>query len=301
MNEIAPKPSLYESGPSVGESSASSERRFGGIARLYGAKACARFAVARVAVVGIGGVGSWAAEALARSGVRRLTLIDLDHVAESNTNRQIHAIEGEYGKPKVQAMAERIGAIDPSAETIAVEAFLDADNAEALLRDLEWVVDCTDAVRAKAALVACARDRGIGVVSCGAAGGRRDPLRLRVADLSAVAGDPLLASLRHRLRREYGFPAAALRGRAARFGVAAVYSDEPVQYSAAGCAPGGAQPGSPLACGGYGSVATVTAAMGLAAAAQVLEGIAAQAVRAASHAESTTVAAAPESGPESEP
>ena len=276
MGDIAPESPLYESDPSGGESSASSERRFGGIARLYGDEACARFAGARVAVVGIGGVGSWAAEALARSGVRRLTLIDLDHVAESNTNRQIHALDGEYGKPKVQAMADRIRAIDPAAETVAIEEFLDAGNAEALLRGVDWVIDCTDAVRAKAALIACARERGIGAVSCGAAGGRRDPGRLRVADLSAAAGDPLLAKLRHRLRREHGYPAAGLRGRAGRFGVAAVYSDEPVRYPDpdASCAPGGAEPGSPLACGGYGSVVTVTAAMGLLAAARVLEGIA---------------------------
>ncbi len=275
MDDIVSESPLYESDSSGGEVSASSERRFGGIARLYGEEASARFTGARIAVVGIGGVGSWAAEALARSGVRRLTLIDLDHVAESNTNRQIHALDGAYGKPKVQAMADRIRAIDPMAETVAIEEFLDADNAEALLRGIDWVIDCTDAVRAKAALIACARAQGIGTVSCGAAGGRRDPGRLRVADLSAAVGDPLLAKVRHRLRREHGFPAAGLRGRAGRFDVAAVYSDEPVRYPDASCAPGGAQPGSPLACGGYGSVVTVTATMGLVAAARVLEGIAA--------------------------
>jgi len=253
---------------------APAERRFGGVARLYGESGLAQFARARVAVIGLGGVGTWAAEAFARSGVGHLRLIDLDHVSESNTNRQIHALETEFGKAKVVAMAERIRLINPQATIQAVEDFITAGNAAQLLDGLDLVVDCIDQVMAKAALIAHARQIGIRAVTCGGAGGRRDPLRIRRADLALTHGDPLLAALRQRLRQEYGFSRA--RGKVAPpFGVTAVFSEEPLQWPVAPVGSADADTlataGSPLACGGYGSAVTVTATMGFVAAACALE------------------------------
>ncbi len=246
------------------------ERRFGGVARLYGQAALARFGRARVAIVGLGGVGTWAAEALARSGVGAQTLIDLDHVSESNTNRQIHALETEFGKAKVVAMAERIRLIHPQARVCAIEEFVTAQNVGALLAGLDLVIDCIDQVAAKAALIAHARGAGIAVVTCGGAGGRKDPARIRCDDLARTHADPLLAAVRHRLRHDYGFAPAGAAGarRAAPFGIDAVYSDE--AFVGSGAAAGAAAPGNPLACGGYGSAVTVTATMGFAAAARAL-------------------------------
>jgi tRNA A37 threonylcarbamoyladenosine dehydratase len=257
----------------VDASGADLGRRFGGVARLYGADALARFGRARVGVVGLGGVGTWAAEALARSGAGRLRLIDLDHVSESNTNRQIHALETEFGKAKVVAMAERIRLIHPGARVETVEDFITPQNVVSLLEGLDLVIDCIDQVVAKAALIAHAHGVGIRVITCGGAGGRKDPARIRREDLARTRGDPLLAALRHRLRHEYGFSKAAGK-QAPHFGVAAVFSDEELVWpgtAAADGEPGAAAPGSPLACGGYGSAVTVTATMGFAAAACALE------------------------------
>ncbi len=242
------------------------ERRFAGVARLYGEAALARLREARVAVVGIGGVGSWVAEALARSGVGALSLIDLDHIAESNTNRQIHALGDNYGKAKVLAMAERIAAINPVCRLTPVEVFVDADNAAALAAGHDVVVDCIDQVSAKAALIAACRAQAIAVITCGGAGGRIDPTRLREDDLARVQGDALLAKVRYRLRRRYGF-AREIKGRARKFGIAAVYSDEPVRT------PQDCSPQARLACAGYGSTVAVTGAMGFAAAALALQHI----------------------------
>jgi tRNA A37 threonylcarbamoyladenosine dehydratase len=262
-------------------SSADVARRFGGVARLYGGPAQARFAAAHAVVVGIGGVGSWAAEALARSAVGRLTLVDLDHIAESNTNRQIHALGAAYGRAKVDAMAERIRAINPAAQVQTVEDFVTPDNAAELLgrlQPVDVVVDCIDQVQAKAALLAQCRRLGVLVVTCGAAGGRLDPTRLRSDDLARAQGDPLLAKLRYRLRRQHGFPAEAA-GRVRKFGISAVFSDEPVRRPlAAECAVDlrgvdtGQAAAAPqgLSCAGYGSAVTVTAPLGFAAAAVAL-------------------------------
>ena len=247
------------------------ERRFGAVARLYGQATLARFGSARIAVVGLGGVGTWAAEALARSGVANLTLIDLDHIAESNANRQIHALEPEFGKAKVQAMAERIRAIHPAAAVRTMEDFLSPENVARCLQGIELVIDCIDQVAAKAALIAHARQNAIAVVTCGGAGGRKDPARIRRDDLARTQGDRLLAKVRYRLRHDYGYAAAGREKRAPRFGVEAVFSDEPLCPPAPGCEAVDFTPGGPLACGGYGSCMTVTATMGLAAAAWALE------------------------------
>ena len=199
-------------------------RRFGGVTRLYGEAAAAQFRSARVVVIGIGGVGSWAAEALARSAVGHLTLVDLDHVAESNTNRQIHALGDVYGKAKVEAMAERLVAINPACRVHAIDEFASVENAAALMAGADVVLDCIDQVVAKAALIAAARAAGVSIVTCGAAGGRLDPTRIGCEDLARLTGDPLLAKVRHKLRRDYGFPRDDGK-RPPRFGVTGVYSD----------------------------------------------------------------------------
>lgn len=253
-------------------------RRFGGIARLYGPGALAAFEHAHVAVIGIGGVGSWVAEALARSAIGTLTLIDLDNVAESNTNRQIHALDGNYGKPKVDAMAERIALIDRACDVRCIEDFVDPENFDALLGGgFDYVVDAIDSVRTKTALIAWCLKRGQPLITVGGAGGQLDPTRIRIDDLALTIQDPLLSKVRAQLRKQHGFP----RGPKAKFKVSAVYSDEPLIYpEAAVCdmddvaqhlstAPGHAGPVG-LNCAGFGSSVCVTASFGFAAAAHVL-------------------------------
>jgi tRNA threonylcarbamoyladenosine dehydratase len=244
----------------------SNARRFGGITRLYGEQALARLAAAHACIIGIGGVGSWAAEALARSGIGRLTLIDLDHVAESNLNRQIHALEETVGRAKVGAMGERIAAINPACEVVTIEEFITPENVAALLPRCDYVVDAIDQVKAKAALIADCRAAGTPVVTTGAAGGKADPAMIRVEDLSRTTQDPLAAKLRSTLRRDYGFPRDAKR----KFGVECVYSLEPIRRpEAAACDVD--EPGlHGLSCAGYGSSVCVTAAFGFAAASRVL-------------------------------
>ncbi|MDR5878969.1 tRNA threonylcarbamoyladenosine dehydratase [Caballeronia sp. LZ032] len=258
------------------------ERRFGGIARLYGAPALAAFERAHVAVIGIGGVGSWVAEALARSAVGRLTLIDLDNVAESNTNRQIHALDGNYGKAKVTAMAERIRLIDPACEVREIEDFIEPGNFDAVLgTGFDYVVDAIDSVRTKTALIAwCVKNRQA-LITVGGAGGQLDPTRIRIDDLALTIQDPLLSKVRGQLRKLHGFP----RGPKARFKVNAVYSDEPLIYPEAPVCDlsegaehletGGGQQGPVgLNCAGFGSSVCVTASFGFAAAARVLRDLA---------------------------
>ncbi len=252
------------------ETTAPDQRRFGGIDRLYGAGALERATAAQVCVIGIGGVGSWAAEALARSGIGRLTLIDLDHVAESNINRQVHALEPTLGAAKVLAMRERIALINPGCRVDAVEAFIDEENVAGLLPACDAVIDAIDQVRAKAALIAHCRRQRRRIVTTGGAGGRTDPTRVVVDDLSRTVQDALASKVRARLRKEYGFP----REPGKKFGVECVFSPEGIRRPAA--ADACATPvdgGAGLACAGYGSSMAVTAAFGLAAAARVLAGI----------------------------
>lgn len=249
------------------------ERRFGGLRRLYGDAAYARLRTLTVAVVGVGGVGSWVAEALARSGVAGLVLIDLDHVAESNINRQVQALGRTLGQAKVLALRERIADIHPGCHVDMVEDFVEPGNWPALLpRSVDALVDACDQVRAKAALAAWARDAGVPAVCVGAAGGKRQPQRVEVGDLAEVTHDPLLASLRQRLRRDHGAP------RQGRVGVTCVFSREAVQRPEAVCATeastddgGTAGVDGSLNCHGYGSSVMVTAAFGLAAAAAAIE------------------------------
>ena len=237
------------------------ERRFGGLRRLYGDAAYARIRAARVAVVGLGGVGSWAAEGLARSGVAALTLIDLDHVAESNINRQVQALGATLGQSKVQALRERINDIHPGCEVNGVEEFVDEQNWPALLpHAVDTVIDACDQVRAKCAIAAWALTTGSGLVVVGAAGGKRQPQAVQVEDLALVTHDPLLAALRQRLRKLHGAP------RSGPMGVRCVFSREAVAAPAQGDASDGS-----LNCAGYGSGVVVTATFGMVAASLALE------------------------------
>ncbi len=202
------------------------EQRFGGVARLYGKQAAVRLAEAHVCVIGIGGVGSWAAEALGRSGIGRLTLVDLDEICVTNVNRQLHALQNTIGQPKVDVMASRLKGINPEVRVVVKQEFFTAETAETLLKpDFDFVVDAIDASRLKALLLACCASRSIPAVTSGGAGGRRNPTRLRVADLAESAHDPLLAQVRRDLRRNHGFPP---QGKA--MGIEAVFSTEPAVY-----------------------------------------------------------------------
>lgn len=238
-------------------------RRFTGVSRLYGDDGFSRIRSARVTVVGVGGVGSWAAEALARSGVGRLVLIDLDVVAASNLNRQAHATLANLGRNKVDAMRERIASFAPDCVVDTVDDFVTPDNATTLIAgEPDVVIDAIDQVRAKAALVAACVATSVPVIVCGGAGGKTEAAALQHADLAFTRQDALLSKLRAQLRKTYGFP----RGDR-KFGVTAVFSDE---QQAGQPADGGAG----LACAGYGSAMHMTASMGLLAAGIALKQLA---------------------------
>ncbi len=245
------------------------ERRFGALDRLYGRSAAQRIHSAHVVVVGIGGVGSWSAEALARSGVGRLTLIDMDHVAESNINRQVHALQTTLGQAKVLAMRERIALINPACIVEGVEEFVDADNWSALLPEgVDAVIDACDQVKAKTAMGAWARRSGVVFIAVGAAGGKRMAHQVEIGDLSSSTHDPLLAQLRNRLRKDHAAPREGKK-----MGVACVFSREPVSPVDPSC---GLESDGSLNCHGYGSLVMVTATFGQCAAGWVLNEIARQ-------------------------
>lgn len=243
------------------------ERRFGGLERLYGKPGAARIRAAHVAVVGIGGVGSWAVEALARSGVGQLTLIDLDHVAESNINRQIHALDDTLGQAKVHAMRERIQHIHPGCQVHCVEEFVEPGNWPAILPGgVDALIDACDQVPAKTAMAAWARVQRSLFITVGAAGGKRLAHKVDVDDLAQVTHDPLLAQLRYRLRKHHGAPRDGKK-----IGVPCVFSREAVAPPDASCA---VQGDGSLNCHGYGSVVAVTATFGQCAAGWVLDALA---------------------------
>lgn len=262
-------------------------RRFGGIARLYGTAAANALAQAHVAVVGIGGVGSWAAEALARSGVGQITLIDLDHVAESNINRQIHASDATLGQAKVQAMQARITSFHPHCRVHTVDDFVEPGNWPALLpAPVDAVIDACDQMAAKTAMAAWARTHNSLFITVGAAGGKQSPWLVEVDDLARATHDPLLAQLRQRLRKWHGAPRD---GKA--FNLACIFSREAVKHPSTcsadasadtGTAAGSATAGDgSLNCHGYGSSVTVTATFGMCAAGWVLQQLAHRAEQAA--------------------
>jgi tRNA A37 threonylcarbamoyladenosine dehydratase len=238
-------------------------RRFGGLQRLYGVQGAKRIRQAHVAVVGIGGVGSWVAEALARSGVARLTLIDMDHISESNINRQIHALSTTTGQAKVLAMRERIALIHADCQVDVVDDFVTPDNWPAVLPGQpDALIDACDQVSAKVAMAHWALQSQVGFITVGAAGGKRLAHKVDVDDLSKITHDPLLAQLRYRLRKHHG----AARGEQ-RMGIQGVFSREAVAPPDASCELEG--DGS-LNCHGYGSVVSVTATFGMCAASAIL-------------------------------
>jgi tRNA A37 threonylcarbamoyladenosine dehydratase len=243
-------------------------RRFSSVARLYGEVGFARIAAAHVVVVGVGGVGSWAVEALARSGVGQLTLIDLDHVAESNINRQIQALDSTLGAAKVRALQDRIGAVNPACRVATIEEFITPASVAGLIpAAADWVVDAIDDVPAKVALIAHCRNRDRALITTGGAGAKLDPTRVLIRDLAKTEQDALLAKTRRQLRREHGFPSDIRRP----FGIPCVYSDEPLtrgQVFALDHSAG-------LNCAGYGASVSVTATFGFVAASHVLRELAA--------------------------
>ncbi len=246
--------------------------RFSGMERLYGSATAQAFRRAHVAVVGVGGVGCWAAESLARSGVGAITLIDLDEVCISNTNRQLHALDGTYGKPKVEVMAERLRSINPACEVTPLMQFVTTSNVTTVIDGrFDAVVDAIDSVRHKAALLAHCRRNKLWVICAGGAGGQTDPTQIQVADLSRTSQDPLLAKVRNLLRREYGFSRNAKR----RFSIPAIYSTEQLTYPGSDGGVCHEKPGNGptrLDCAtGFGAASFVTGTFGFIATARVLE------------------------------
>lgn len=243
--------------------SESHSQRFGGVGRLFGAASLSRLAAAHVAVAGVGGVGSWVVEALARSGVGALTLVDLDDVCVTNTNRQSHAHDGNFGRPKIEALAERVKLIQPDCQITALHAFVTAGNVgEVLGSRYDWVVDCIDGMTNKALLIASCAGRGQPVLTVGGAGGKRDATRIQVSDLADSHGDDLLRLVKKKLRRDHGFA----RGEGHRYGIPCVFSGEhPVfPWSDGTCAPD-PEPGSSLkldCASGFGTAAFVTGSFG---------------------------------------
>ena len=256
----------------MGHDSSISERRFGGLARLYGTLGAQHIRDAHVAVIGIGGVGSWAVESLARSGVGRLTLIDLDHVSESNINRQIHAVQATLGQAKVLAMRDRIHSINSACEVTCIEEFVEMANWPALLpMGVTAVIDACDQVKAKTAMADWARRSPLVpfFISVGAAGGKRQAHLVDINDLALVTHDPLLAQVRYRLRKEHDAPREGKK-----IGVSCVFSREPVTPPPdVSC---DIERDATLNCHGYGSVVSLTATFGHCAAGWILDQISCQ-------------------------
>ncbi|MCD7798542.1 MAG: tRNA threonylcarbamoyladenosine dehydratase [Akkermansiaceae bacterium] len=204
------------------------ERRFGGVSRLYGRENLELFRQTRVAVVGLGGVGSWAAEAIGRTGFGHLILMDMDDICITNTNRQIHALAHTCGRPKAEVMAERLAAINPDAEITPMQAFYTAAHPDRLFGHRpDLIVDAIDSMNAKAHLIAACHERGLPLVTCGGAGGRTDAGQVQAADLARTHGDGMLSVLRRKLRREYGLP---LGDKCPEIGIPCVFSPEKPRF-----------------------------------------------------------------------
>jgi tRNA threonylcarbamoyladenosine dehydratase len=243
-------------------------RRFGGLERLYGVSGAKLIRDSHIAVVGIGGVGSWAVEALARSGVGKITLIDFDHIAESNINRQIHALDNTLGMSKVLAMQQRIAHINPQCAVQCIDVFVTPENWPIILNgQVDGVIDACDQIKAKTAMAAWAMHAKTLFITVGAAGGKRAAHKVDIEDLSLTTHDPLLAQLRYRLRREHQAPRDKKK-----IGVFCVYSKESVAPADVSCEIDGDKDGS-LNCHGYGSVVSVTATFGQCAAGWVIDKI----------------------------
>lgn len=252
------------------------EARFGGIARLYGADGLKRLAEAHVCVIGLGGVGCWVVEALARTGVGKLTLVDMDEVCLSNVTRQLHALDDTIGRSKARLLADRVAKIFPGCEVVVEECFFTESTMQGLLEPpFDFVVDAIDTTKYKCLLIAEAVKRGLNLITCGGAGGRTDPSRIKVADLAYTLNDPLLLQVRKRLRQQYGFPSHRRR----KFKIDCVFSDElPVFPVADGSVSCERETGADyrLNCDyGFGSATFLTGTFGFFLAAEVVRRIAA--------------------------
>ncbi len=249
------------------------EERFGGIARLYGVKGAEQLSKARVAVVGIGGVGSWAAEALARSGVGTIILQDMDDLCITNTNRQIHALQGNYGRAKVEAMEERLRLINPAVQVESLFSFYTVSKPERLFdAQPDVVIDAIDSMRPKAHLIAECYKRGIPIITCGGAGGRVDAARISMADLARTNGDNMLSQLRKTLRKEYAFP---LFDKCPDIGIPCVYSPEKPRFpkcdGSVSCERDPGQKGGIGCASGFGSATHITGTFGFMMAGKAVE------------------------------
>lgn len=246
--------------------------RFGGTKRLYGEQAVAQLSQSHVCVIGIGGVGSWAAEALARSAIGEITLIDLDDLCVTNTNRQIHATTDTIGQSKVEVMAQRIKSINPDCKVNEIEDFIDPDNLSQLIsKDFDYVIDAIDSIRAKVALLAYCKRNKIKIITVGGAGGQQDPTQIQVVDLAKTYQDPLAAKVRNELRRHHNFTKNPKR----RFQIECVFSTEQLVYPK----PDGevcqqkSQTDGPMkmdCSSGFGASTVVTATFGFVAVARVI-------------------------------
>ena len=251
-------------------------QRFGGIARLYGENALQCFQQSHICVIGIGGVGSWAAEALARSGIGQLTLIDMDDVCVTNTNRQIHALQGNVGKLKTEVMAERIRLINPDCQIHIIDDFITEENLQEYVNNrFDFVVDAIDSLRAKVALLAYCKRQKIPLITTGGAGGQMDPTKIAITDLAKTTQDPLAAKVRADLRRKFGFS----RDPKKKFGIPCVYSTEQLTYpdGAGGtCSAKASSDGNmKMDCAsGFGATTVVTATFGFVAVSYVLKKLA---------------------------
>ncbi|GKX63551.1 tRNA cyclic N6-threonylcarbamoyladenosine(37) synthase TcdA [Pragia fontium] len=258
-------------------------QRFSGVARLYGQQALSVFAQAHVCVIGIGGVGSWAAEALARSGIGRITLIDMDDVCVTNTNRQIHALRQTVGQPKCEVMAQRIAQINPECEVTCIDDFITPENIADYISDkFDYVIDAIDSVRPKAALLSYCRRFKIPVVTTGGAGGQIDPTQIQVTDLAKTIQDPLAAKLRERLKNDFG----VVKNGKGKLGIDCVFSTEQLVYPQADgsvCAAKSSADGPKrMDCAsGFGAITMVTASFGFIAVSHALKKMLARAARAA--------------------
>jgi len=252
--------------------SADWQRRFGGISKLYSDAGLATFSNSHICVIGVGGVGSWAVEALARSGIGEITMIDMDVVSESNINRQLPAMTSTLGKDKTAVLAERVAEINPECQVHIIDDFVTIQNIADLINDsMSFVIDCIDSSRVKAALINYCKRQKINIITLGGAGGKIDPSRIYLSDLSQTKQDPLLSTTRRMLRQKYGFSTNLKR----RFGVPAIYSDELQRYATDDGAFSFDKPSGTdmsLSCaGGLGSCTMVTASFALRAVSEVLK------------------------------
>ena len=237
------------------------ERRFAGVAKIYGEDSFNHYEQSHVMVIGIGGVGSWAVEALARTGLGELTLVDMDVIAASNINRQLPAMTTTLGHEKIEVMAERCRAINPRIKINLIDDYLTPDNIQDVLANTpDLILDCIDDVKAKFALMLHCRFNKIPLIVSGGAGGKLDPLKIRVADLSKTEQDPMLAKLRTQLRNK-----GICKKPKEKFGITCVYSIDNPFSSAEVC------PSAGLRCGGYGSAVVVTSSFAMVAVSEVLK------------------------------